>query len=94
MCVLNLLVTKLVLSSSPPLPPPHTNTAVQYLQGVSAVGGLNHLIITCTFASSIDIELQCKVELFGPSAVTVMIPKAVDSPTAVMMVSFEVVFVC
>ena len=73
-------------------PPPPTHTDVQYLQDVSAVGGLNHLNITCTFASSIDIPLQCKVDLFGPSTKTVMIPK-VDSPTAVMMVRFEVVLV-
>ena len=85
------LVNLLQVGLVPPAPPTHTD--VQYLQDVSAVGGLNHLNITCTFASSIDIELQCKVELFGPSAMTVMIPKSVDSPTAAMMVSFEVVFV-
>ena len=73
--------------------PPHAHTVVEYLQDVSANPGLHHLNVTCTFASSISIELQCQVQLFGPSAMTVMIPKAPDSTTAVMMVSFEVLCV-
>ena len=64
--------------------------AAEYLQDVSGVGGLKHLIITCTFASSIDIELQCSVELAGPTAMTVMISKETSSATAVKMVSFKV----
>ena len=70
---------------------PHS--AVEYLQDVSGVGGLKHLIITCIFASSIDIELQCSVELTGPIAMTVMIPKDTSSATAVLMVSCKVVYI-
>ena len=70
---------------------PHSD--VEYLRTVSAVGGLKHLDITCTFASSIDIALQCSVELAGPTAMTVTIPKEISSMTAVMMVSFKVVFI-
>ena len=69
------------------------HSAVEYLQAVSGVGGLKHLNITCTFASSIDVELQCSVELAGPTAMTVMIPKEISSATAVMMVSCKVVFI-
>ena len=67
---------------------------VQYLQSVSGVGGLKHLNITCTFASSIDIELQCSVDLTGPTAMTVKITKETSSATAVMMVSCKVVYIC
>ena len=88
---LSRLVIKLCLI--PPLST-HTHTVVEYLQAVSAVGGVEHLNITCIFASSIDIELQCAVQLFGPSALTVFIPKAVDSPIAVMMVSFGSGYLC
>ena len=70
---------------------PHS--AAEYLQTVSGVGGLKHLDITCTFASSIDIVLQCSVELAGPTAMTVTIPKEISSTTAVKMVSFKVVFI-
>ena len=70
---------------------PHSD--VQYLQTVSGVGGLKHLNITCTFASSIDIALQCSVDLAGPTAMTVIIPKETSSATAVMMVSCKVVFI-
>ena len=70
---------------------PHSD--IRYLQDVSVVPGLKHLNITCTFVSSIDIELQCSVDLAGPTAMTVLIPKETSSTTAVMMVSCKVVFI-
>ena len=70
---------------------PHS--AIEYLQDVSGVGGLRNLNITCKFASSIDIELQCSVDLAGPTAMTVIIPKETSSATAVMMVSCKVVYI-
>ena len=66
---------------------PHS--AVEYLQDVSGVGGLKHLNITCTFASSIDITLQCSVDLAGPTTKSVMVIKETSSTTAVVMVSFK-----
>ena len=69
------------------------HSAVEYLQDVSGVGGLKHLIITCIFASSIDIELQCFVDLAGPTAMTVTIPKDTSSTTALLMVSCKVVYI-
>ena len=66
---------------------PHS--AVEYLQDVSGVGGCKHLNVTCTFASSIDITLQCSVDLAGPTAKSVKILKETSSTTAVVMVSFK-----
>ena len=70
---------------------PHS--AVEYLQDVSGVGGLKHLNATCTFASIIDIAVQCSVELAGPTAKTETITKEISSTTALLMVSCKVVFI-
>ena len=71
---------------------PHSD--VWYLQNVFGVGGVKHLNITCIFASSIDIELQCSVDLAGPTAMKdLLIDIDTNSATAVMMVSFKVVFI-
>lgn len=80
-----LFMTELVLF------PPYL--VAEYLQAVSVKGGLKHLNITCTFASSIDITIKCSIELKGPTAMTFTIDKPAASPTAEKMVNLEVILI-